>query len=66
MNVSHILAYHMSYTASFIAIGAILIDILLDDGTWRTNITGEDLGYPAEEIASVIQGATDFVTRRPA
>ncbi len=27
MNISHILAYHMSYTASIIAIGAILIPI---------------------------------------
>ncbi len=42
------------------------IDILLDDGTWRTNITGEDLGYPSAEIASVVQGATDFVARRQA
>ncbi len=40
------------------------IDILRNDGTWCTNITGEDLGYPASEIASVIQGATDFVARR--
>ncbi len=42
------------------------IDILLADGTWRQNITGEDLGYPASEIDSVIQGATDFVARRQA
>ncbi len=27
MNISHILAYHMSYTASFITIGAILIPL---------------------------------------
>ncbi len=27
MNISHILAYHMSYAASFIIIGAILIPL---------------------------------------
>ncbi len=27
MNIAHILAYHMSYTASFIVIGAILVPL---------------------------------------